>query len=461
MVRNIAALLGLALTTLQVALCKKSGKGATQMEPKVSCGAGRKASNCSDCLSHRQDPANSCDGDCTWALGECFQVPPALEDLIDSEVDELYGEPLQYFRFGKKKEVQIPHVSTENESRGRRWKGFEQVGRALQESLKKKRKVYVLKDLLHKEVADALIEASRNSPPRLHQDPVDGLPAYQLTLLKRMKANHSIAKVLESAIQEKILPFVRERYACPECVVCDAIVRRYRHEERTSHSQHFDNEAYVTAVADLRPSSHVGGLYLQRNWSTTSRKFLRFEQGDIVFHQFDLSHGVEVRKGSRYSLVLFIKDRLSSCLNATMPWYGPLAEQGNADAQFNLGQLHRRGAGGVSLNKTLAYEWTKKAALQGHALAQNSLGAMLAQGEGIKKNSKSAMKWATKAALLGDASSQVNLGKAYLHGFGVPKNRGIALDWIEKASEQQDPEAMQLLMQLLIHGADEKQKDEL
>lgn len=46
------------------------------------------------------------------------------------------------------------------------------------------------------------------------------------------------------------------------------------------------------------------------------------------------------------------------------------ANQGNAEAQFNLGVMHRNGDGVVQDNKE-AVKWYRKAAEQGYDLAQN------------------------------------------------------------------------------------------
>jgi serine/threonine protein kinase len=75
------------------------------------------------------------------------------------------------------------------------------------------------------------------------------------------------------------------------------------------------------------------------------------------------------------------------------------AHQGNADAQFQLGQRY---AGGLDVkrDKKEALQWFKKAAAQGHAPAQIALGRAYEKGEGTKKSFSSAQKWYAKAAVL-------------------------------------------------------------
>src|SRR3954447_2185866 len=60
----------------------------------------------------------------------------------------------------------------------------------------------------------------------------------------------------------------------------------------------------------------------------------------------------------------------------------PLADQGNAVAQFSLGFMYAHGRG-VSKDDALAAEWFRLAADQGNALAQNNLGVMYANGRGV------------------------------------------------------------------------------
>jgi len=60
----------------------------------------------------------------------------------------------------------------------------------------------------------------------------------------------------------------------------------------------------------------------------------------------------------------------------------PLAEQGDAAAQFNLGKMYRKGQG-VSLDYAEAMKWYRLAADQGRAAAQNNLGGMYAEGRGV------------------------------------------------------------------------------
>ncbi len=69
--------------------------------------------------------------------------------------------------------------------------------------------------------------------------------------------------------------------------------------------------------------------------------------------------------------------------------FRPLAEQGNASAQYNLGFMYDIGRG-VPQDYKQAVTWYRKAAEQGNAGAQNHLGTMYEHGEGVPLNAVAA-----------------------------------------------------------------------
>ncbi len=73
------------------------------------------------------------------------------------------------------------------------------------------------------------------------------------------------------------------------------------------------------------------------------------------------------------------------------------ANQGDADAQFNLALLYYNGIGTPQDTRYAIY-WYTKAAEQGHVNAQYSLGHMYEYGDGGPQDYKQAFFWYTKAA---------------------------------------------------------------
>ncbi len=75
----------------------------------------------------------------------------------------------------------------------------------------------------------------------------------------------------------------------------------------------------------------------------------------------------------------------------------PLAEQGNANAQFFLGVMYDKGQG-VRQDLREAARWFRKAAEQGVAEAQSNLGFMYGYGEGVPQDYAQAYMWYDLAA---------------------------------------------------------------
>jgi hypothetical protein len=73
--------------------------------------------------------------------------------------------------------------------------------------------------------------------------------------------------------------------------------------------------------------------------------------------------------------------------------------------------------------------WYKKAADQGDAGAQNSLGVAYFTGKGVPQDYAEAFRWYKKAADQGDAGAQNSLGVAYFTGKGAPQNYVEAYFW--------------------------------
>jgi hypothetical protein len=114
----------------------------------------------------------------------------------------------------------------------------------------------------------------------------------------------------------------------------------------------------------------------------------------------------------------------------------PLAEKGNAGAQFNLGVSYFKGEGVAQDNKE-AEKWFRLAAQQGYVNAQSSLGVMYL----MRNDFKGALPWIQGSADQGYPPSQSNLGIMYANGQGVAKNYVRAHLWFSLAAAQGDANA--------------------
>ncbi len=116
----------------------------------------------------------------------------------------------------------------------------------------------------------------------------------------------------------------------------------------------------------------------------------------------------------------------------------PLAKQGDADAQYNLGIMYERGQG-VPQDDAEAVKWYCKAAEQGYASAQFNLGNMYGEGQGVPQDYAEAVKWYRRAAEQGNAGGQNNLGFMYSKGQGVPQDYAQAHMWYNLAASRVPP----------------------
>lgn len=109
----------------------------------------------------------------------------------------------------------------------------------------------------------------------------------------------------------------------------------------------------------------------------------------------------------------------------------PLADAGNADAQFNLGQAYKLGRG-VAADLPTATEWFRKAALQGHAQAGDSLGLALYQAG----DKAAALPWLEKSAARDEKRSELVLGTMLFNGEAGAKDWPRAYALVTRAAQQ-------------------------
>ena len=117
------------------------------------------------------------------------------------------------------------------------------------------------------------------------------------------------------------------------------------------------------------------------------------------------------------------------------------AEAGNAEAQYELGDIYERGEG-VPADEQEAMKWYRMAADQGHALAGLNLirlvmsKAMDGSSQARERLRQEAAKWFRPAAEQGIDIAQIGLGYSYERGWGVPQDDREAVKWFRMAAEQ-------------------------
>jgi hypothetical protein len=110
----------------------------------------------------------------------------------------------------------------------------------------------------------------------------------------------------------------------------------------------------------------------------------------------------------------------------------PLAISGNAEAQYDVGEMLERGRG-VNKDLTDAFKWYLKSAEQGNTKGAFRTGLAYLKGRGVDKDMKSALKWLQMASDRGYERANYYLGVMYEKGEGVPVNHTRALSNYKKA----------------------------
>ena len=169
------------------------------------------------------------------------------------------------------------------------------------------------------------------------------------------------------------------------------------------------------------------------------------EQGDAAA-QFDL--------GDRY----FNGDGVPQDDGEAVRWFRLAADQGDARAQDNLGISYGNGRG-VPQDESEAVRWFRLAAAQGDASAQANLGGRYATGRGVPQDDGEAVRWFRLAAAQGNARAQTALGLRYATGRGVPQDESEAVRWYRLAAEQGDAR-VQVLLGTMYHTGDGVPQDE-
>jgi TPR repeat protein len=118
----------------------------------------------------------------------------------------------------------------------------------------------------------------------------------------------------------------------------------------------------------------------------------------------------------------------------------PLADEGNVEAMFCVGQMYANGFG-VAMDDAQALKWYGLAAGEGHPEALYRLALMHANGWGVAMNDVPAAGFYRLAAGFGYMPAQAAMGFCYKHGNGVEKDLVKAYMWFDVAAHNGDMSA--------------------
>ena len=134
-------------------------------------------------------------------------------------------------------------------------------------------------------------------------------------------------------------------------------------------------------------------------------------------------------------VVVFLTEISSANADGLFDFQMKLAEKGNAEAQFKIGEMYETGFG-VKQNMSLADEWIRKSARQGHEVAGFKLLYWDMKKNGLSESNKPQYDELVTRAAAENGYAQYYLGKLYADGAGLDKDSEKALDWFNKATLQ-------------------------
>jgi hypothetical protein len=134
-----------------------------------------------------------------------------------------------------------------------------------------------------------------------------------------------------------------------------------------------------------------------------------------------------------------------------MRWYQLSAKQGNTDAQREIGIYYEEGRA-VRQDFLAAACWYRASAEQGNDKAQRNLADLISEGKGVNRDDAVAAQLYQASAAQGNAKAQRKLGYLYYFGVGVPQDQAKAAELFAASAEQGVGKASRDLGRLYYYG---------
>lgn len=136
----------------------------------------------------------------------------------------------------------------------------------------------------------------------------------------------------------------------------------------------------------------------------------------------------------------------------------PKAEQGDIEAQFDVGEMYEKGKG-TDKDNVKAFGWYLKAAKQGDNKASYKIGLSYLKGTGVNKSPEKALMWLQSSAQSGYARAHFYIAEMHELGEGVEKNFDEALKYYQFAKDKGYAPADERIIRVMEEkkGAERKQ----
>jgi len=324
-----------------------------------------------------------------------------------------------------------------------------------EDMFEKKAEVFMLERVLEPDEVSSILSAIGDKEFSKAGDYVDDLPSNMIRIgpaacrefCPDEDLRQKLIEITAPIIQTRLLPFLRHRYNCDNCTVCNIAFRRYAAGELGQRSQiktHYDEGYFASASVglDVQGLEYDGGLYIEDDGE---KKVVPLKTGDAFFHQYDLAHGVDVLEGRRLSMVLNFQDS-ADCVPDHGKWYRKAAKKGDPVAQFQLGQLYQVGTPKTVRNITKARTLLQQAVDHGYPRAALALADAFRSGHAEAQADQERALEVLRGAASGEIEDAVfALGRYHLESPGGDRAEGLRL--LKQAAEP--PMSMPIAQQTL------------
>jgi len=158
----------------------------------------------------------------------------------------------------------------------------------------------------------------------------------------------------------------------------------------------------------------------------------QFNFGSIKEH-CSISLASRVKAFAFIMLSVFILLPALSQADGLFDFQMTLAQKGNIEAQFKVGEMYETGFG-VEKNMAEASNWINKAASKGHETAKLKLFYWDVEKNGLTATNRTEFESLKTKAEADDPQAQYYLGKMYGRGVGVKQDSNTAITWLNKAA---------------------------
>ena len=265
----------------------------------------------------------------------------------------------------------------------------------------------------------------------------------------------------ENGDEIKAIPFLEKAAALNEPNAQYLLFLLYRHGRGVEENQEKASEFLFKAaeLEDEKALLALGEVYVDLFESADSEESKEYVPKIIYYFTKAAEYGnaeAIFNLGEIHRKYWQGDDRDQKALN----FYKKAALLGNSDAQYWIARYYGNGIG-TNKDEEQAFEWYKKSAEQGNADAQNMLGRCYVEGWGTDKDDEQAVEWYRKSAEQGNEAAQCNLAGYYHAGKVVKQDYGAAFKWFKESAEQGVRSAQNMLGRYYEEGwgteKDEKQ----